>query len=491
MGLRVHLIDDIYCLKSIREEKNERALMFPVLQTDAGSQPGFARAMKRHGQFKHVPKHWIGVRKWWQFCSGSPIADLVSLPPDQLRYHALLIGATGSGKTNLIHHLIAQDIMNGHSFAVLDLRGDLVSAALELCAGHVDPAKVAMIDLREKVRPFGFNPLHGAGEPYFRALSVLAALESEADSWGVQLSETLRNALMLLAETGEPLTRLDSLFYDRAFRTQIVHLSRTDNIVQFWQRFDELSTDRQGSLAMPVLNKVSLLLATPTLRRILGHPTPINLGSHLNTPGNITLVSLAVDEMHGAARMMGGLVLSAMCREVFARVAIPESRRNHVRMYVDEFEHFGMKEFETILAEGRRYGLVLVLAHQTLAQLTPKMRSLIFGIIGTKVVFRSGRDDGSVLSRDLFGNPSAYDFTELPTGDAVLWRRNQETIEIEVNEPIVRDVGYRSDHAQRFIEQVYSRVEKVPEVVETSVLSLPAPTEKSGSRLSADLGDWL
>lgn len=447
--------------------------------------------MKRHSQFKKVPKHWIGVRKWWQFCGGNPIADLVSLPPSQLKTHALLIGATGSGKTNLIHHMMAQDMMNGDSFVVLDLRGDLVSATLELCAGHVDPSKVAIIDLREKVRPFGFSPLHGAGEPYFRALSVLKALEIEAGSWGVQLEETLRNALLVLAETGEPLTKLEALLYDGSFRAQVIRRSRTDSIVQFWLRYDDYSPDQQGKYAMPVLNKVSLLWATPTLRRILGHPKPINLANHLNAPGSITLVALAVDEMHGAATMMGSLVLSAICREVFARVDIPESRRNPIRLYVDEFEHFGMKDFETILAEGRRFGLSLVLAHQTLAQITPKMRSMILGNVGTKVVFRSGRDDGSVLSRDLFGNPSAYDFTELPTGDAVLWRRNQETIEIEVNEPIVRDVGYRSDHARRFIEQVYSRVERVPEVVETSVLSLPSPTEKSASKLSADLGDWL
>ena len=149
-----------------------------------------------------LPENWIGVLAEWQN-SGKPFWDqLVSITPSQLTTHALLLGATGSGKTNLLHHMIAQDIERGQSLCVLDLRGDLVASVLELCAGRVDPRNVCLIDLREKTRPTGFSPLYGPGEPYFRALNVLDVLEAESESWGVQLSETLRNALMLLAEAG-------------------------------------------------------------------------------------------------------------------------------------------------------------------------------------------------------------------------------------------------------------------------------------------------
>ena len=75
--------------------------------------------------------HWIGLRKGWEQV-GSLEESLISLPVKDLKTHVMVIGATGSGKTNLIHHLIAQDLLNGHSIVVLDMRGDLVSAALEL-----------------------------------------------------------------------------------------------------------------------------------------------------------------------------------------------------------------------------------------------------------------------------------------------------------------------------------------------------------------------
>ena len=408
---------------------------------------------KRKSNFD-PPAHWIGVKVGWDEKGYLDGSDLVQLTPEELKTHAYIIGDTGSGKTNLIHHMIAQDVMQGNSIVVLDLRGDLVSATLEICAGEIPASNVRIIDLREKKRPFGFNPLSGSGEPYFRALGVLDALENENDSWGVQIAETMRNILLIFAETGESLTRIEALLHNRGFRDQLIARSKTENVIQFWMRYNEMSRDRQAALAMPVLNKVSLLLSTDTLRRILGHPNPIDLGEHLNTKGSVTLVSLAVDELHGAGRMMGNIVLSSICREIFSRVEIPENQRNPVRLYVDEFEHFGMEEFETILAEGRKFGLSLVVAHQTLAQLPTKMKAMILGIVGTKIVMRVGRDDSKNMSNDLFGDPKAFAFNAFPTGEAMLWRRNQEAIEIEVNEPIVENVGSQSELGRQFREEL-------------------------------------
>ena len=409
-------------------------------------------ARKEHSQ--HQP--WIGVEACWQLYSDEPWNHLVSVTPEQLATHALVVGATGSGKTNLLHHLIAQDLERGHSICQLDLRGDQARATLELCAGRVNPDRVVLLDLREKERPFGFNPLYGAGEPYFRALNVLDVIKAASGSWGVQLEDTLRNALLVLAECGEPLTELEPLLHDSGFRRACLSEISDESLNTFWERYDALSPERQDAYAAPVLNKVSPLLATATLRRILGHPEPIDLGKHLDMRGSVLLVSLAVDELHGSGRMLGSLLLSAICREIFARVHLPESRRNPVRLFVDEFENFSMEDFESILAEGRRFKLSTVLAHQTLAQLTPKMRSMILGNVGTKFIFRLGREDGAVLGRDIFGDASFYNFSELPVGYCVMWQRTTGEIEVEVNEPIVRDVGQLSPGARAYAREVYA-----------------------------------
>lgn len=414
----------------------------------------------------------------------------MSISPQALRQHAHLLGATGSGKSTLFQHLIARDIRFGHSFVVLDLRGDLVATTLELCAGHVAPDRVKLLDLREKGRPLGFNPLYGAGEPYFRALAVLDVVEAESESWGVQLAETLRNGLLLLAEAGRPLTALEGLFFDRPLLHECLQNCHSDSVLSFWRRFDELSNDRRAALAGPVLNKVSLLLATDALRAVLGHPAPLDLGAHLNRPGSILLVSLAADELHAAGRMVGRMVLASVCREIFARVEIPENHRNPVRLFVDEFEHFGQAEFESILAEGRRFGLSLVLAHQTLAQLSSRMRSLILGNVGTKVVFRTGREDSATMSRDLCGDAKAFDFSRLPVGDAILWQRGSGVKAVEINEPLIRDVARQSPLGRQFSRLVTASNTVVPKpAAPPSPISEHIVRKPNGS--ATPLEDWL
>ncbi len=429
------------------------------------------------------------MRAGWQLYSPEPWNHLISLAPDDLAQHALLLGATGSGKTNLLQHMILQDVGQEHSVCVLDMRGDLVATVASICCKHdVDAKRVRIIDLREKVRPFGFNPLFGPGEPYFRALSVLDVIASESESWGVQLAESLRFALLLLTEAGKPLTRIEHLFYDRTFRDDCLRAIESESVLNFWLRFDALSPDRQAAMASPVLNKVSLLLSTPSLRRTLGHPAPFDLGEHLNRKGSITLVSLAVDEMHGAGRMMGSLILASVCREVFSRVNVPLEKRNPVRLYVDEFEHFGVDDFKNILAEARKFKLPLVLAHQTLSQLTPQLRSLILGNVGVKLVFRTGREDSVTMSKDLFRDGQAYDFTELPTGVAVLWRKDLGVDEVEINEPLILPDA-QSSEVREYLRKVY-------ELAGSAIKNETAPRENLSTRArltspNGNIEDWL
>lgn len=401
-----------------------------------------------------------------------------------------ILGTTGSGKTTFLHRLILKDIEANRSLLILDLRGDLVEAALAICyACEVDPARVVHFDLREKQNPTGFDPLFGAGEPYFRALNVLDVVAEQSESWGVQLAETLRNALLLLAEAGERLTKIESLFYDGAFRRQCLTRCTAEPVVSFWERFEEIGPDRLASYALPVLNKVSLLLSTANLRAMLGHPSPVDLGRAVNTPGSIILVSLAADELHGASRMMGSLMLSAITREVFARVEIPEKDRVPIRFYVDEFENFGMHDFASILSEGRRFGLTLVLAHQTLSQLSKPMRSLILGNVGFKVVFRVSMEDSFAMSKDMSGDSRSYDMANQNTGCAHIWNPNYWYVGAFYNGGrLFKEESYRQD-AQAFARRVAALHAPPPVPMKTEFA--PLHREPAVRSAKSSLEEWL
>jgi len=353
--------------------------------------------------------------------SGEP----VSFPVSDLARHTYLLGSTGCGKTSLILRLLERDIDAGHTVAVVDLRGDLVTGVLGLCLRlGVAPERVTLLDLRARDRVQGFNPLSGAGEPYIRALHVLGVIAEEAESWGVQLEETLRNALLLLAISGGRLTDLESVFFDPAFRSRCLAKADDESVLGFWERYSVLSEEKKRAWATPVLNKVTSLLAVPVLRRVLGHTANLDLGEVMSAKGQVLLVSLAVDELQRSSRMLGSLVVSAISREMMARVNVPEKARNPVRLYVDEFENMASESFEGLIAEGRRFGLTLVLSHQTLSQLPSRLRSVVRNNVGLQVLFQCGFEDAQSLRRELPSELDLEDLRSLAVGQAAVMRRD-------------------------------------------------------------------
>jgi hypothetical protein len=82
------------------------------------------------------------------------------------------------------------------------------------------------------------------------------------------------------------------------------------------------------------------------------------------------------------------------------RVTIPESQRRDHYLYIDEFQNFVATEgVDDILSEARKYRLCLVLAHQYLGQIDERLRSAIFGNVGTTLTFPVGPDNGHALQR--------------------------------------------------------------------------------------------
>ncbi|MBL8048944.1 MAG: hypothetical protein JNJ45_09715 [Chthonomonas sp.] len=372
-----------------------------------------------------------------------------------------MIGMTGSGKTTCLTHLISGAILQQNSFVLLDARGDQVNDVLTLLAGRVEPSLVKVIDLRDSSPHIGFDPLGGFGLAHKRALNVASIIKDGADSFGVQLEETLRHFLTLPAEAGEPLTQLESALYDDLYRSWLLEQVESEHVRTFVWRYHQMRDDRKVSLAMPVMNKLSGIFATRKLRAILSDRNPVDLAGHLAQPGSILLVSLAVDETANLGRSFGSMILGCLTQAMFSRVGTAESQRNPVLLVLDEFSHFAGEDISAILAEGRRFRYSAILAHQALCQVSPALRSLVLGNVGLKVVFRLGRDDSGTMSADLTGDRKAIDFTRLPVGTCVIKRGSRELVGVEVNTPIgnggVLDAGGR-----QLLAEIHSAHPNIP-----------------------------
>ena len=71
-------------------------------------------------------------------------------------------------------------------------------------------------------------------------------------------------------------------------------------------------------------------------------------------------------------------------------------------LYLDEFQNYTTANIQDIIAESRKFGLALILAHQYIDQLKGDLRSAVTNISGTIVAFLISESDSIFLAKALF-----------------------------------------------------------------------------------------
>ena len=327
--------------------------------------------------------------------------------PEQARLrHLYVIGQTGTGKSTLLHHLIAEDLAAGRGVALFDPHGDLAQAVV----GSIPTNRahhLVYLCPSDLERPIGFNPLADI-EPDKRALAaegiVSAFRHVWPDSWGPRLEHILGHALRaLIANPGMTLLAVPRLLSDDRFRKRILK-SVTDPIDrQFWDlEFDAYDDRFRTEAIAPILNKVGKVLATPALRNIIAQPkSSIDLRRMMDD-GRILIVNLSKGMLgEGPSHLLGALLISALTTTALSRADIPTDQRRPFFLYADEFQTYTTTSFAVILAEARKYGLALTLAHQYLAQLPDELQSAVLGNVGSLVALRVGAEDNHLVLQQL------------------------------------------------------------------------------------------
>jgi len=110
---------------------------------------------------------------------------------------------------------------------------------------------------------------------------------------------------------------------------------------------------------------------------------------------------------------LGAMMVTKLQLAAMSRTDIKMEERKDFYLYVDEFQNFSTESFANILSEARKYKLDLILAHQYLEQLDEKVRSAIFGNVGTIICFRVGAEDAEMFEKEFAPEFSANDLVNL------------------------------------------------------------------------------
>jgi len=313
--------------------------------------------------------------------------------------HLLAIGKTGMGKSTFMLNSIVQDIRRGGGCIVIDPKGDLAHDILPTIPPerHKD---VIYFDPSDVDFPIPYNPLRYVESRHRSriAANVLAAFHHLfKDSWGPQLQQILRNALLVSLYTpGASLLDVKFMLTHKTHRAFLLNRVSDNPMLKDYWEFDfaeHMSDKEQRDRTLSSLNKLGQFLTDPTLLNILSQPTGFDFGTIMDGQ-KIFIANLDAGTIgEDASELLGSLLISSVHSAALAR-----QDRSFFPVYVDEFHLFGASSYARMVSILRGFGVGLTLACQHLAQLDPDLRAAILGTIGTLVAFQTGVEDADKLA---------------------------------------------------------------------------------------------
>ena len=388
------------------------------------------------------------------YLRGSPLRALVDIPvpfrvPDELRFeHCHIVGGTGHGKTQLLQKMIHADLVasqqDGRSVVVIDSQGDLISklVRLELFSPDVpdsladrlvviDPADVefpAALNLFdahvERVRGYSAadreRVLNGVIELYELFFGTFLGAEL-TQKQGVIFKYLARLMLAIPDATIHTLMRI--MEDGRPYKP---YMDKLDGSARYFFE-SEFFSPSFAATKKQVLRRLWGVLSTPAFERMFTQPkNKLDLFEAMNE-GKIILISTAKDLLkRDGSQLLGRFFIAMIAQAALERSTVPENCRNPAFVYVDEAQEYFDDSIETILNQARKYRVGLTLAHQTLDQLSPRLRSGIITNTSMKCVGGVSSKDARALADELRTTP---DFIECmkrrgQRSEFALWVKN-------------------------------------------------------------------
>jgi hypothetical protein len=341
---------------------------------------------------------------------GVPIKDSLQ--------HTVLLGPTGTGKSNAMLSIIVADIAAGRGVLLIDPKSDLTRDVLARIP-ESRRGDVVVIDPADPC-PVGLNPLVGRHQnPALVTDSVLAVFkELFADSWGPRTQDILTSALLTLAlYPNSSLVWLPTLLTDAKFRRKLTSgITDRVGLGPFWAAYEAMSEGQRAQAIAPVMNKLRQFLLRPALRSVLGQTEPLFEMNDLFTKRRIVLVSLNKGLIGSeGARLLGSLVVAQLWPLILARASLPPERRHIVSVFIDEVQDYLAlpTDLADALSQARGLGVGFTLAHQYRNQLPPILRAGVDANARNKIVFGLNAGDAHDMAA-MAPRLEASDFMLLP-----------------------------------------------------------------------------
>lgn len=351
---------------------------------------------------------------------------------DDMLFHMLVVGGTGSGKTNAILHML--DLLHNKKYEEGRQRPALVlfdpggDASVDLLRAIPKPEwKDRVVILDPEYVTFGFNLLSlPEGLTPEEKPQVVQAL---VDEFSVLLSDAFNtdatNAPRLMWIFKGALYFLYTFPRDptlwELYNLVLLFTAKNPKEIEFLLRQrnipDEIIRGTVEAISklpqdayMPVLNRISNFVLPPssiTFRTFCSRQTTIDIDAILE-PGRLTIFRIPPDlpaefrRIFASALVMKLYFACLKRAKRLERAGLPPAARTPVVFAADEFRDIAqLRILRTILSQSRKYGLYLWMVAQTLSDIPEDLLASVEANVGPMVAFRSSSDDARRLAKAL------------------------------------------------------------------------------------------
>ena len=349
--------------------------------------------------------------------------------PTKSRFeHHHIVAGSGHGKTQTLQYLIAQDLAameyEKRSIIVLDSQGDLIRNIKQLAVfGPEGPLhdKLVVIDPTDVEYPVSLN-LFDVGQ---ERLAGYAPLERERMTNSIlELYDFVLGTLLDAQMTQKQsvifryVTRLMLHIPDATIHT-LRELMEPDSEKKFAADIDKLEgtarhffkTEFTGrefeQTKKQVLRRLWGILENQTFERMFSHPrSKLDLFSEMNAD-KVILINTAKDLLkETGTEIFGRFFIAMIAQAAQERATLKGDARVPTMVYVDEAQDYFDRNIGIILAQARKYNVGMVLAHQYLGQLEPKLQEAFAANTAIKFAGGVSAKDARSLAPMLYTDPA-------------------------------------------------------------------------------------
>lgn len=390
----------------------------------------FKRAFKKPSQYDaKTPEEMVET-----FLGGTPMAalfdqELTFTIPTKSRFeHHHIVAGSGHGKTQTLQYLIAQDLaameVEKRTIIVLDSQGDLIKNIAKLDvfgpggALHdrlvlIDPTDVEypvslnLFDVGQK-RLDGYEPLererltNSILELYDFVLGTLLDAQM-TQKQNVIFRYVTRLMLHIPNATIHTLRELMEPGSEVKFAEHIAKLGGTAK--HFFET--EFASREFEQTKKQVLRRLWGILENQTFERMFSHPrSKLDLFTEMNA-GKVILINTAKDLLkEQGTEIFGRFFIAMIAQAAQERATLPGSQRVPTMVYIDEAQDYFDRNIGLILAQARKYNVGMVLAHQYLGQLEPKLQEAFAANTAIKFAGGVSAKDARSLAPMLYTDPA-------------------------------------------------------------------------------------